>query len=66
MQLPPPPSVSGDFCAEPNCSKQFESRQYSADVDVKAIEQPRFTQRLGFLKELPFKKVKARVNAPTF
>jgi len=35
-------------------------------VGVKAIEQPRFTQRLGFLKELPFKKVKARVNAPTF
>jgi len=26
MQLPPPPSVWGDFCAEPSYSKQFESR----------------------------------------
>jgi len=26
MQLPPPPSVWGGFCAESNYSKQFESR----------------------------------------
>jgi len=26
MQLPPPPSVRGDFCAENNYSKQFETR----------------------------------------
>jgi len=26
MQLPPPPTIWGGFCAEPNHNKQFESR----------------------------------------